>query len=109
MKTACVLVAALAIAAPAAAQTGAAQTPANPLTAAMKSSYDLIKGNITKSAEKVSEEHYSFKPSPDVRTFGQIECGAQGEHREDEDDEGRPAEGARGFVQRLRRGLCRDD
>ena len=77
MRTACVFVAALALAIAAAAQTGAAQaaaaqTPANPLTAAMQSAYDLIKGNITKSAEKVSEEHYSFKPSPDVRTFGQI-------------------------------------
>ena len=50
MKTACVLVAALAMAIPAAAQTGAAQTPANPLTAATKSAYDMIKGNITKSA-----------------------------------------------------------
>jgi uncharacterized damage-inducible protein DinB len=81
MKTACVLVAALAVAIPAAAQTGAAQTPAaqtpsqtpgNPLTAGMKSGHDLIKANITKSAEKVGEEHYSFKPTPDVRTFGQI-------------------------------------
>ena len=67
MKAACTLVAALALAAPA-----AAQTPANPLTAATKSTFDLIKGNITKSAEKVSEEQYSFKPSPDVRSFGQI-------------------------------------
>jgi uncharacterized damage-inducible protein DinB len=77
MKTAaCVLVAALAVAIPAAAQTGAAQAPAaqtaNPLTAATRSAYDMIKGNITKSAEKVTEEHYSFKPAPDVRTFGQI-------------------------------------
>jgi uncharacterized damage-inducible protein DinB len=67
MKTACTLVVALALAAPA-----AAQAPANPLTAATRSTYDLIKANITKSAEKVSEEHYSFKPSPDVRSFGQI-------------------------------------
>jgi uncharacterized damage-inducible protein DinB len=76
MRTACVLVAALAMAIPAAAQTGGAQTPAaqtpNPLTAATKSAYDMIKGNITKSAEKVAEEHYAFKPSPDVRTFGQL-------------------------------------
>ena len=48
MKAACTLVAALALAVPA-----AAQTPANPLTAATKSTFDLIKGNITKSAEKV--------------------------------------------------------
>ena len=67
MKAACTLVAALALAVPA-----AAQTPANPLTAATKSTYDMIKANITKSAEKVTEELYAFKPSPDVRTFGQI-------------------------------------
>ena len=67
MKAACTLVAALALAVPA-----AAQTPANPLTTATKSTYDLIKGNITKSAEKVPEDQYSFKPSPDVRSFGQI-------------------------------------
>lgn len=67
MKAACTLVAALALAVPA-----AAQTPANPLTAATKSTFDLIKGNITKSAEKVPEDQYSFKPSPDVRSFGQI-------------------------------------
>ena len=82
MKTACVLVAALAMVIPAAAQTGAAQTaaaqtaaaqtPANPLTSGTKWAYDMIKGNITKSAEKVTEEHYSFKPAPDVRTFGQL-------------------------------------
>jgi ABC-type transporter MlaC component len=67
MKAVCTFVVALALAAPA-----AAQAPANPLTAATKSTYDMIKANITKSAEKVSEEQYSFKPSPDVRTFGQI-------------------------------------
>jgi uncharacterized damage-inducible protein DinB len=67
MKAACSLVAALALAAPA-----AAQTPADPLTAATRSTFEMIKGNITKSADKVPEEHYSFKPSPDVRSFGQI-------------------------------------
>ena len=67
MKAACTLVAVLALAAPA-----AAQTAANPLTGATKATYDLIKGNLVKSAEKVPEEHYAFKPSPDVRSFGQI-------------------------------------
>ena len=67
MRAAFTIVAALALAVPA-----AAQTPANPLTAATRSTYDMIKANITKSAEKVTEEHYAFKPSPDVRTFGQI-------------------------------------
>ena len=67
MKAVCTFVVALVLAAPA-----AAQTPANPLTAATKSTFDMIKANITKSAEKVGEDLYSFKPSPDVRSFGQI-------------------------------------
>jgi len=67
MRVVCTFVTALALAVPA-----AAQTPANPLTAATKATFDLIKGNITKSAEKVGEELYSFKPSPEVRSFGQI-------------------------------------
>jgi uncharacterized damage-inducible protein DinB len=53
-----------AVAAPAAAQ--------NPVTAGMKMQYDMVKANITKSAEKVSEDLYSFKPTPEVRSFGQI-------------------------------------
>jgi uncharacterized damage-inducible protein DinB len=48
-----------------------AQT-ANPLTAGAKKPYDIIKGNITKAAAKMPEEHYAFKPTPDVRSFGQL-------------------------------------
>ena len=67
MRAACTFLVVIAVAAPA-----AAQAPANPLTAATRATYDMIKSNITKSAEKVPEEHYSFKPSPDVRTFGAV-------------------------------------
>jgi uncharacterized damage-inducible protein DinB len=67
MKAVCTCLVIFALAAPA-----AAQTPANPLTSATKVGYDIVKGYITKAAEKVPEEHYSFKPSPDVRTFGQL-------------------------------------
>ena len=67
MKAACTLAVVVALAVPA-----AAQTPTNPLTAATKSTFDMVKGNITKAAEKVPEEHYSFKPSADVRSFGQL-------------------------------------
>ncbi len=49
-----------------------AQAPANPLSADLKSAWNQIKGNIAKSAEKLPEEQYSFKPSPDVRSFGQL-------------------------------------
>ena len=48
-----------------------AQT-ANPLSAGAKRTYDIIKGFVTKAAAKMPEEHYSFKPTPDVRSFGQL-------------------------------------
>jgi uncharacterized damage-inducible protein DinB len=45
------------------AQTG------NPLIAESKQSYTSIKNNLTKAADKMSEADYSFKATPDVRTF----------------------------------------
>ncbi len=65
MRALSIAVVALAMAAPASAQTG-------PMAAALKSQYELIKNNITKSAEKVPEDLYSFQATPKVRTFGQI-------------------------------------
>ena len=53
------------------AQTAAGQ-PANPLSASAKRTYDVIKGYLTRAAEKMPEEHYAFQPSKDVRTFGQL-------------------------------------
>jgi uncharacterized damage-inducible protein DinB len=47
-------------------------TSKDPLTAGAKRTYDIIKGYITKAAAKMPEEHYTFKPSPDVRTYGQL-------------------------------------
>jgi uncharacterized damage-inducible protein DinB len=37
----------------------------------IKQSYNGIKNNLTRAAEKMPEEYYSFKPSPDVRSFGE--------------------------------------
>lgn len=34
--------------------------------------YESAKGNITKAAAQVVEANYGFKPTPDVRTFGQL-------------------------------------
>lgn len=50
-----------------------AQAPQAPLSYVneIKQSYTGIKNNLLASAEKMPEEHYSFKPSPDVRDFGQ--------------------------------------
>ncbi|HEX2446026.1 MAG TPA: DinB family protein [Vicinamibacterales bacterium] len=50
----------------------ASAQPANPLSTSAKRTYDIIKNYLTKAAAKVPEEHYSFKPTPDVRSFGQI-------------------------------------
>lgn len=50
----------------------AAQTPANPMQASMKSMYDSVKGYLAKTAEKVPEDLYSFKPTPEVRSIGQL-------------------------------------
>lgn len=45
---------------------------ANPMSAGAKRSYDIIKGYIIKSAAKMPEEQYAFKPTPEVRSFGEI-------------------------------------
>lgn len=47
------------------------QQPADPLTAALKRQWDGIALNLREAAEKVPEDKYSFKPSQDVRNFGQ--------------------------------------
>lgn len=38
----------------------------------VKQSYETVKNNLLKSAEKVPEEDYSFKPTPDIRSFAQV-------------------------------------
>jgi hypothetical protein len=45
---------------------------ANPLSTELKQAYTGVKNNLTKMAEKMPEEHYSFKPVPEIRTFGQL-------------------------------------
>jgi hypothetical protein len=49
-----------------------AQAPAGQLSYVneIKQSYTGIKNNLLRAAEKMPEEFYSFKPSPDVRDFG---------------------------------------
>jgi uncharacterized damage-inducible protein DinB len=44
----------------------------NPLSADAKFWYSNIKGFVIRAAEKMPEANYSFKPAPEVRTFGQI-------------------------------------
>jgi uncharacterized damage-inducible protein DinB len=53
----------------AAAQAG---PPANPITVSEKGVYSFISGAVVKAAEKMPEENYSFKATPEVRSFGQL-------------------------------------
>jgi uncharacterized damage-inducible protein DinB len=50
----------------------AAAQSANPFVSSIKAQHDLIKGNLIKTAAKVPEAVWSFKPTPEVRTFAQI-------------------------------------
>ncbi|MGA7415529.1 MAG: DinB family protein [Bryobacteraceae bacterium] len=51
-----------------------AQEPANPnpLSGGEKGFYMMVSGSLIAGAEKMPEENYSFKPTPDVRSFGQL-------------------------------------
>jgi len=49
-----------------------AQAPTDPLSTGTKGLYNLVKGNLVKAAEKMPEENYSFKPTPEVRSYGQL-------------------------------------
>lgn len=46
--------------------------PANPITASEKGLYSFISGAAVAAAQKMPEENYSFKPTPEVRSFGQL-------------------------------------
>ena len=87
----------------------------------VKGQFGMVKGVLLKTAEKVPEPIWAFKPTPEVRTFGQIVghiadanlaiCGDGSwrkghprQRREDHDHEGGPVEGARRFNRVLRQG-----
>ena len=40
--------------------------------AGIRGLYQTVRGYVTRAAEQMPEEHYSFKPTPDVRSFGQL-------------------------------------
>jgi uncharacterized damage-inducible protein DinB len=50
--------------------TAAAQD--SPMTSSLKAQFDGLKGNLLKTAEKVPEDLYAFKPVPEVRSLGQL-------------------------------------
>lgn len=49
-----------------------ATPPANPITLSERGLYSFMSGAVIRAAEKMPEENYSFKPTPDVRSFGQL-------------------------------------
>jgi len=49
-----------------------AQASANPFTDAIKAQLAQIKAPITRTAEKVPEDLYAFKPTPEIRALGQL-------------------------------------
>ena len=50
---------------------GSALMAQNPVIADMKTAYTNNKNNLIKAAEKMPEEAYSFKPTPEMQTFGE--------------------------------------
>jgi len=50
---------------------GALRGQNNPLTTAAKADYTNVRNNVMRSAEKMPEADYAFKPTPEVRSFGQ--------------------------------------
>jgi uncharacterized damage-inducible protein DinB len=58
----------LALTAPLLAQ----QKPPQTFPGYLQGQYATLKRNITGSAEKMPAEHFSFRPSPDVRTYAEL-------------------------------------
>jgi len=51
---------------------GALQAQTSALVNELKQNYQGIKNTTTRAAEKMSEADYSFKPTPQVRSYGEI-------------------------------------
>jgi uncharacterized damage-inducible protein DinB len=47
------------------------QAQTNPLISESKNAYTSVKNNLLKAAEKMPEDAYSFKPTPEVQSWGQ--------------------------------------
>jgi uncharacterized damage-inducible protein DinB len=68
-KLCCLFVAVLAIPAALLAQETA---PPNPLTLSERGFYSIVSHEVIAAAQKMPEDNYSFRPTPEVRTFGQL-------------------------------------
>lgn len=67
-----VAVAALALASPVAAQHDQHAMHHGAAIDGVRALYEQVRGWIVAAAEQMPEEHYSFQPTPEVRTFGQL-------------------------------------
>lgn len=48
------------------------QAAQNATIGSARGMFDLVKGYLTKAAAQVPEEHYAFKPTPEVRSMGEV-------------------------------------
>jgi uncharacterized damage-inducible protein DinB len=71
MKRSLLLLIALVVAAPALAQETIPAQAAG-MVQTMQSNFNYVKDLIIRSAEQVPEADYAFKPTPEVRSFGQL-------------------------------------
>jgi uncharacterized damage-inducible protein DinB len=72
MKRVVLLVVFAAFALPAFGQTPPAPPTGGPVTAALNGSFTTIGRYLTASAEKMPEANYTFKPTPEVMSFGEL-------------------------------------
>jgi uncharacterized damage-inducible protein DinB len=54
------------------APAASAQAPVDPIATALRTGFDGISRNLSESATKMPEENFGFKPTPEVRSFGEI-------------------------------------
>ncbi len=71
MKTMLAAVAALVMGTACAAFSQAPAQPSGPAAEAL-AAYNRVKPNILKAAEKMPAESYSYKPTPDIRSFARV-------------------------------------
>src|SRR3954465_15088918 len=55
----------------AASVSGALYAQTNPVITESKQAYTGVKNNLLKAADKMPEEGYSFKPTPELQSFGE--------------------------------------
>src|SRR5688572_17235097 len=70
--TAAVVLSAFALPSAAFAQEAAKPAPPLAASAGIKNLYTTVRGYVVAAAEAMPEEHYAFKPTPDVRSFGEL-------------------------------------